>query len=150
MKRNFWIALLASFILVNEYLASWLLAIFVGDLDMQQAYARTFRFASFDSYLLTASFRAIPYIALALLAAKSKLSLSANGQSILWLMLIALAGFHLYGYWGMQYALFTPDHASSTSALAAIFIPIWALVIGSAGYALFYIVSLISQYLKRH
>lgn len=79
MKRSFWIALLASFVLVNEYLATWLLAVFVGDLDMQQAYAKTFKFASFDSYIFTASFRAIPYIALVLLAAKSKLSLSANG-----------------------------------------------------------------------
>lgn len=134
MKGIFWLVLILLFLLVNEYLSKFALAVFVGDLAFSGAYERTFSTFSLTSYLLAASFRAIPFIALGLFAAKTQLNQFPSGKLVLWLLMLALAAFHFYGYWGMQYSLFTPEHTSSTSALAIISVPVGALMLGFISY----------------
>jgi quinol-cytochrome oxidoreductase complex cytochrome b subunit len=133
MKKTFWIVLILLFLLVNEYLSKFLLAIFVGRLELLDAYERTFQYPSIDSYLFSASFRAIPFLALSIFAAKSKASSSRAGRIMIWGLAFFIASFVFYGYWGMQHSLFTDEHTSSTSALAIIWIPIWALLISVIG-----------------
>ncbi|MCC5878590.1 MAG: hypothetical protein JJU03_01645 [Idiomarina sp.] len=150
MKWTFWLVLVAAFVLVNEYLAYWLLALYVGDMDPAGAYALTFRNAGLMSYFFAAAFRAIPFIALAWLAAKSKLNTNVLGRTILWVMLAALAAYHFFGYWSMQHSLFTPARSSSTAALDVIFIPFGALMLGCVGFAVYYVVSNFIRSRKLH
>lgn len=139
MKGTFWVILILLFLFANEYLTKFLLAISVGDLGFSDAYINTFKYVSIDSYLFTASFRAIPYVALAVFAAKSQSAKSQAGRILVWFAALLLATFHFYGYWNMQHSLFAEAHTSSTSALATIWIPIWALFIGIIGFFVIFI-----------
>lgn len=145
MKRIFWFTLVLLFILANEYLSKFLLAVFVGHLEFTSAVERTFQYSTIDSYLFSAGFRAIPFIVLGLFAAKSQLSLSAFGQVGIWTIMLLKTSFILYGYWGMQYSLFTDAHTSSTSALAILWIPIWATFFTIIGCIVLVVISKISR-----
>jgi len=134
MKWNYWSVIVLLFLLVNEYLSMFLLAVFIGGMEFSDAYIRTFEHSSLKGYFFASAFRTIPYIALALFVIKSNVIQFRSGKIILWILPFALAAFHLFGYWGMQYSLFTSAHTSSTSFLALIFLPIWALILGCIGY----------------
>jgi hypothetical protein len=136
MKRMFWYFLLFLFLMINESFAKFMLAIFVGDLGFSDAYTKTFQYASLGSYIMSASFRTLPYIALSVFALKSKSTDSKIGRITIWCIALFIAAFHFYGYWGMQHSLFTDAHTSSTSALALIWIPIWALLYSCVMYGL--------------
>ena len=139
MKWKFWITLVLLFLLVNEYLSKFALALLVGEMDLSGAYERTFRYFSLDGYIDAATYRSIPYVALALFSARSKLRQFSLGRSVLWALVFCLAAFHFSGYWSMQHSMFTPAHTSSTSTLAIVFIPIWALIYGVLGYVLLFV-----------
>jgi hypothetical protein len=145
MKRIFWFTLVLLFLLVNEYLSKFLLAVFVGHLEINSAVERTFQYSTIDSYLFSAGFRAIPFIVLGLFAAKSKLSLTSFGRVGIWIIMLLNTSFILYGYWGMQHSLFTDAHTSSTSALAILWIPIWASFFTIIGCMVLVVISKISR-----
>ena len=141
MKRIFWFTLVLLFLLANEYLSKFLLAVFVGHLEFNSAVERTFQYSTIDSYLFSAGFRAIPFIVLGLFAAISKLSLTAFGRIGIWIIMLLNTSFILHGYWGMQHSLFTDAHTSSTSALALIWIPIWASFLTIIGCMVLVVIS---------
>ncbi|MBT0588195.1 hypothetical protein [Alteromonas oceanisediminis] len=140
MKWTFWFFLLFLFLLINEYLAKFMLAVLVGDLGFSDAYTKTFQYASLDSYLMSARYRALPYIALAAFALKSNSTNSKVGRIVIWCIALFITAFHFYGYWGMQHSLFTEEHTSSTSGLAVIWFPIWALLFSGIAYTLIFAV----------
>ena len=47
---------------------NWMLAVFVGNYNLIEGFERGFKFFSFKGYLLSLSFRIIPFIALAVVA----------------------------------------------------------------------------------
>lgn len=147
MKWYFWLALVLCFLLVNEYLSNFFSHVFAEDMGLASAYKETFKYSqgvsSLISYAFFAAFRALPYIALAWIAARSKLSLSLSGRIALWVTLIAFAAFHFYGYWLMQVSL------SSTAGLLGIWIPIWALIYGVVGFTIFYVLGKIIRYFRQ-
>lgn len=145
MKRIFWLTLFLLFLSANEYFSKFLLAVFVGQLEFNSAVERTFQYSTIDSYLFSAGFRAIPFIVLGLFAAKSKLSLTVFGRVGIWIIMLLNTAFILYGYWGMQHSLFTDAHTSSTSALAIIWIPIWASLFTIVGFIVLVVISKISR-----
>ena len=145
MKRIFWFTFVLTFLLANEYLSKFLLAVFVGQLDFLQAVERTFQYSSFSSYLFSASFRTAPFIVLGIFAAKSNVRFAKIGRFCIWSILSLMALFILYGYWEMQHSLFTDEHTSSTSALAIIWIPIWASLFTILGCVVLVTVSKIFQ-----
>jgi hypothetical protein len=150
MKRIFWIFLILAFLIVNEYLAKFLLAIFVGNLEYSQAIERTFEYATVESYLLAAGFRALPFIAIGLIALKTEMSKSIVGRIGIWVITLLVISFIFYGYWGMQHSLFTDAHTSSTSALVLIWIPIWAFVFTiTSAFALFISLKILAFLQKR-
>ena len=136
MRWNFWAVLVLLFLFSNEYLSKFALGLFVGDLGVSNAIDRTFQFASFSSYFFSAGFRAIPFLALAVISVKSHYRHKAAGRFALWLALSGISAFHLFGYWEMQHSLFTNERASSTAAIAVIWIPVWATILLGLGYAI--------------
>ena len=131
MSKSFWIALIAAFVVINEILVDWLLAIFVGDYGVAEGFIDVTRYLTVDSLLFAAGFRAIPYGALLLVGLTTRLKHTIPGKLALWLALLAIAAIHFWGYWAMQYSFYTPDYTSSTSELELIFVPIHALWIGA-------------------
>ena len=131
MGKSFWIVLFTAFVVINETLVDWVLAIVVGDYGVAEGFARATRFLTVDSLLFAAGFRAIPYGALLLVGLTTRLKHTIPGKLALWLALLAIAAIHFWGYWAMQYSFYTPDYTSSTSELELIFVPIHALWIGA-------------------
>ena len=150
MGKSFWIVLFTAFVVINETLVDWVLAIVVGDYGVAEGFARVTRFLTVDSLLFAAGFRAIPYGALLLVGLTTRLKHSIPGKFALWLALLAIAEIHFSGYWGMQHSLYTEAHTSSTSALAIIFVPIHAAWMGAiAGGVGFVMAKLGLRILKR-
>ncbi|HCA75836.1 MAG TPA: hypothetical protein DGF36_05395 [Alteromonas sp.] len=131
MSKKFWILVIAAFVVINEILVDWLLAIFVGDYGVAEGFIDVTRYLTVDSLLFAAGFRAIPYGALLLVGLTTRLKHTIPGKLALWLALLAIAAIHFWGYWAMQYSFYTPDYTSSTSELELIFVPIHALWIGA-------------------
>ena len=131
MSKSFWIALIAAFVVINEILVDWVLAVLVGDYGVAEGVSEVTRYLTVDSLLFAAGFRAFPYGALLLVGLTSRLKHSVPGKLALWLALLAIAAIHFWGYWAMQYSFYTPDYTSSTSELELIFVPIHALWIGA-------------------
>ena len=131
MSKKFWILVIAAFVVINEILVDWLLAIFVGDYGVAEGFIDVTRYLTVDSLLFAAGFRAIPYGALLLVGLTTRLKHTIPGKLALWLALLAIAVIHFWGYWAMQYSFYTPDYTSSTSELELIFVPIHALWIGA-------------------
>lgn len=131
MNKRFWILVIAAFVVINEILVDWVLAVLVGDYGVAEGVSEVTRYLTVDSLLFAAGFRAVPYGALLLVGLTSRLKHSVPGKLALWLALLAIAAIHFSGYWGMQHSLYTPAHTSSTSALALIFVPIHAAWIGA-------------------
>lgn len=131
MSKSFWIVLIAAFVVINEILVDWVLAISVGDFGVAEGFSEVTRYLTVDSLLFAAGFRVIPYGALLLVGLTTSLKRSVPGKLALWFALLAIAAIHFSGYWGMQHSFYTPAHTSSTSALALIFVPIHAAWIGA-------------------
>ena len=131
MSKKFWILVIAAFVVINEIMVDWLLAIFVGDYGVAEGFIDVTRYLTVDSLLFAAGFRAIPYGALLLVGLTTRLKHTIPGKLALWLALLAIAAIHFWGYWAMQYSFYTPDYTSSTSELELIFVPIHALWIGA-------------------
>ena len=131
MSKKFWILVIAAFVVINEILVDWVLAVLVGDYGVAEGVSEVTRYLTVDSLLFAAGFRAFPYGALLLVGLTSRLKHSVPGKLALWLALLAIAVIHFWGYWAMQYSFYTPDYTSSTSSLELIFVPIHALWIGA-------------------
>jgi len=131
MGKSFWIMLIAAFVVINEILVDWVLAVSVGDFGVTEGFSEVTRYLTVDSLLFAAGFRVIPYGALMLVGLTTRLKRSVPGKVALWFALLAIAAIHFSGYWGMQHSLYTPAHTSSTSVLALIFVPIHAVWIGA-------------------
>ena len=140
MRWLFWALLFLSFLLINETAVKWLLAVIVGGYDFQAGFESATQYFSLDSFLFSASFRIVPYIALSVVAIFFGLQSYLTGKVALYCSLATISIFHFWGYWDMQHSLFTSEHTSSTSALAIVFIPIHAIwlsaVAGALGYGL--------------
>ena len=130
MKSKFWIIAIILCLTVNESLMNWMLAVFVGNYGITEGFERGFRFFSFDGYLLSLSFRAIPFVALAFLIAIGKNILSKHINTVSWCWLMSIVPFMAFGYWDVQHSSYTAAHTSSTTSIAYIFIPIYAVGVG--------------------
>lgn len=138
MGKSFWIGLITAFVVINEILVDWVLAVFVGDYGVAEGFTMVTRFLTVDSLLFAAGFRAIPYGALLLVGLTTNLKRSIPGKFALWSVLFVVMGLHFCGYWHMLYASYTPQRMSSTAVLNIILVPLNALPIGAvAGSVVF-------------
>lgn len=139
MKKMFWIFLILGFLCVNEYLAEFFLAIFVGNMEAIRAFNQVASGFQLDAYFFSAMFRLVPFVALAILAAKSKSIQQRSGQICMWVLLGFILSWLFYGYWAMQHSLFTQANAPSTFGLTVIYFPLWGLVFGACIYLAYWV-----------
>jgi len=140
MRWLFWALLFLSFLLINETAVQWILAVIVGGYAPQPGFECATQYFTLNSFFSSASFRIVPYIALAAVALFSNLKHSIIGKTALYCSLVTIALAHFWGYWNMQHSFFTTERTASTAALDIIFIPINSIwlgaVAGAFGYGL--------------
>jgi hypothetical protein len=130
VKSTFWIIAIVLCFTVSESFVNWMLAVFVGNHEIADGFNRAFQYFSFKGYLFSLAFRAIPFIALFVVVGILKSKLIKYINAISWCWLIGIVFFIGFGYWDVQHSLYTNAHTSSTSAIAFIFIPIYAVAVG--------------------
>ncbi|GGF68346.1 hypothetical protein [Alteromonas lipolytica] len=141
MHKGYWLVISVALVLINEVTVHWLVAVLVGHYNVDDGYAVAGRYFALGSFLFSAAFRALPYLILVPVAVISGLHYTVQGKSALWSALVAVAGIHFWGYWDMLEPLYTAEHASSTAALAIVFVPIHSVWMGAlAGLLAFVLV----------
>ncbi len=130
--KKYWIAILLAALLINENTVQWALAMVVGKLGIVAGFKDAFEYFGIGGYLFFTGVRFIPYLILG--ATLSSLA-SRRPRWIPPLFYGGMAGILAMIIWGSWVSLrpyYTDEHVSSTTALAFLFIPIYAVFSGSA------------------
>lgn len=132
-QKVFWAVLIVIVIFGNENLAQWMLAIWVGNMTVGDGFSDAFKYFTFFGYGFFTLFRLIPYVILALVVKSSIKKGRWATPGIAWGGLLGIALLIFYLSWSSLEPLYTEAHASSTTAIAFIFIPIFAIASGLIG-----------------
>lgn len=131
--RWFWYILILTALFVNENLIYWILAVTAGNYNVAEAYNKTFKYFTFRDYAFFTAIRLIPYLILALVVVILKTKKKKAKTGIAWGGLIGIVSMIVYESWIVQLPFFTSEHASSTTGLAFLVIPFFAIVTGIIG-----------------
>ena len=129
MHRTFGLLMVASFIVVNENVVNAILAMVVANYSFSDAIGKATQYYDAYSYLFSAAFRSIPYLALALVLQKTTLVSTTLGKIAALSALGLITVIHFCGYWDMQHSLYTTEHTSSTASLGIVFLPLFATLV---------------------
>ncbi len=132
-QRIFWLAFVASLLLINENLVHWLLAIFVGNYGIAVGFSDAFKYFSFSGYLFFSAFRAIPYVILYFVIKSLIKKKNKNYLGAAWGALAGILFLIIWGSWSSLHSLYTDEHTSSTTAIVFLFLPIYSIVTGLIG-----------------
>jgi len=136
---KFWylIVLLLVALLVNENLVQWSLAVQVGGHSVAAGFEDAFESFTLFGYLFFTAFRFVPYVGLGIiLVILSKTRVKDYVLPIFAGGLIGVLAMILWGSWMAQRPYYTDEHVSSTTAIAFLFIPIFAVPTGAVGAVL--------------
>jgi len=120
-------------LIVNENVVQWALAVIVGNYSMINGFKDAFEYFSIEGYLFFTAFRLIPYLILGLVVKSFIKKKRKIGLGIGWGGLVGIVFMIIWGSWFAQLPYYTDEHVSSTTAIAFIFIPIYAIVTGLIG-----------------
>ena len=130
--KKYILALLLLAILVNEQVLQWAVAVKVGGYAVSTGFQDAFKYFTVDGYLFFTAFRLLPYAGLGLalvLISRSRLSdyvlpVFAGG-------VVGILAMIVWGSWMALRPLYAGGHVSSTTAIAFIFIPLYAVLSGA-------------------
>ncbi|MUH73214.1 hypothetical protein [Psychrosphaera haliotis] len=128
MKKGYILACFTALVMLHEDLNHLFVMLIIGNFEFQEAWNKAFGASSVERTILTGSFRLIPLLPLILLALCTNLLSSFKGQVALWLSLATTVLIISYGYWHVTEALYTDQHASSTSAIGYLWAPVASLI----------------------
>jgi hypothetical protein len=112
----------------------WTLAVKVGRYSIPGGFREAFKYFSIVGYLFFTAFRLVPYVGLAfLLGLLSKTKYKDYVLPVFIGGLIGILSLILWGFWTAQLPYYTGEHVSSTTAIAFVFIPIYANLTGGLG-----------------
>lgn len=122
---------------VTPELVRWVMEVMLGGATIAGGFTEVLKYTSLAGYAFFGVFRAVPYAALAALLVVVALN---RTRPYVWPIFIggytATTWFIVTGFWGAQRAYYTGEHVSSTTALAFVFVPIFAcipMVVGALG-----------------
>ena len=136
IMRKYWylVLLLLAGLIVNENIVQWALAVQVGGMSVGAGFKDAFEYFSISGYLFFTAFRLIPYVGLGVaLLILSKTKISDYSLAVFFGGLVGILTFIIWGSWEALRPLYTDERASSTTALAFLFIPIYAVPAGLVG-----------------
>lgn len=134
LKYWYLAALLLGALIFNETLVQWGLAVRVGGYTIAAGFEDAFEHFTLFGYLFLTAFRLVPYVALGII-----LVILSNTKLKDYVLPVFIGGFIgilamiLWGSWMAQRPYYTDEHVSSTTAIAFLFIPMYALPTGACG-----------------
>jgi len=132
------IALLLPALIINAYVVQWALAVIVGGYSLAGGFHDVFKYFNVFGYLLITAANLVPYGCLwKLIIVLSKTRFRDYNPAVFAGGLIGILAFIIWGLWDVQRPLYTGEHVSSTTAVAFLFIPIYAVPAGGIGALLF-------------
>ena len=140
IKKKYWylVVLLLVGLIVNENTVQWALAIQVGGMSVGEGFKDAFEYFSIFGYLFFTAFRLIPYVGLGVaLLILSKTKISDYSLAVFYGGLVGILTIIIWGSWESLRPIYTDEHVSSTTAIAFLFIPIYAVPGGLVGAVLF-------------
>jgi len=133
-KHWYLLVLLLVALVINENVVQWALAVKVGGHSIATGFADAFKYFTIVGYLFFTAFRLVPYIGLGIiLFVLSKTKLKDYVLPVFIGGFIGILAMILWGSWMAQRPYYTDEHASSTTAIAFLFIPIYACFTGGIG-----------------
>lgn len=129
-----WGSLLFAALFINENTVQWMLAMKVGGFSLAEGFRDAFEYFTIPGFLFMTAFRLIPYICLGVVV--ETLSRSRFRDFCLPVLIggmIGILSLMIPGLWSAQRPYYTDEHVSSTTAIAFVFIPIYAVLTGLIG-----------------
>lgn len=127
--ENWYLIVLFIFALViNENVVQWALAVYVGGYTVAGGFQDAFQYFTISGYLFFTAFRLIPYLLLA--GVLVLLSTTRQKDYVFPVFVGGILGILvmiLWGSWEAQRPYYTSEHVSSTTAIAFLFIPFYAI-----------------------
>lgn len=151
--RKYWYltVLLLAALVINENVVQWALAVRVGGHTVAAGFEDAFKYFTPVGYLFFTAFRLVPYIGLGvILIVLSKTRLKDYCVPVFAGGLIGILAIILWGSWMAQRPYYTEEHVSSTTAIAFLFIPIYAVPAGAIGAGLLAILYTPFRYVLRN
>ena len=134
LKYWYVVVLLLVALVINENIVQWTLAVRIGGYTIAEGFEDAFKYFTIFGYLFFTAFRLIPYVGLGIiLVVLSKTGLKDYVFPVFTGGLIGILAMILWGSWMAQRPYYTDEHVSSTTAIAFLFIPFFAVPIGAIG-----------------
>lgn len=133
MSKLFWVVFWAAALLLDHYMVQWALAVQVGKLGFVEGFNDAYRHFTPIGWVFLTAIRLVPYL---ILAAVVKWSVSKQGKTaagIAWGGFLGIVLMVASSYWAALQPLYTGEHASSTTAIAFVIIPFYAIITGAMG-----------------
>jgi len=129
----YWIVFWVTALLLDHSLVQWALAVQVGKLGAVEGFHDAYAYFTPAGYAFFTAFRLVPYLALALVVrslARKKRKITAG---IAWGGYLGIVLMIASSYWAALQPLYTGEHVSSTTAIAFVIIPFYAIITGAMG-----------------
>ena len=137
LKYWYLVVLLLVALVINESLVQWALAVRVGEHTLASGFEDAFEYFTIFGYLFLTVFRLVPYVGLGIiLVILSRTKWKDYVLPVFIGGLLGILAIILWGYWSVQRPYYTDEHVSSTTAIAFLFIPMYAVLSGAIGAAL--------------
>ena len=134
--KQYWYlgVLLLTALLINENVIQWALAVTVGGCSIAGGFVDAFNYFSVYGYLFLTAFRLVPYVGLGILLVILSHTRFRNYVSPVFIGgLAGILAMVVWGLWLAQRPYYTDEHVSSTTAIAFLFIPMFAIPAGAIG-----------------
>ena len=134
INNKYWpvIILAVPSLFINENVVQWALAVVVGRYTVVDGFKDAFEHFTIIGYIFSTAFRSIPYVLLGLVLNRiSQTKLKDYFWPTFLGGLIGILTFIIWGLWMAMHPYYTDEHVSSTTAIAFVFIPMYALIPGA-------------------
>lgn len=125
----FWVTAL----LLDHYLVQWALAIQVGKLGFVEGFNDAYRYFTPGGWAFLTAIRLIPYLILGAVVRSSARKQRKVTAGIAWGGFLGIVMMIAASYWAALYPVYTGEHVSSTTAIAFVIIPVYAIITGAMG-----------------
>lgn len=133
MSKLFWVVFWVTALLLDHYLVQWALAVQVGKLGFVEGFIDAYRHFTPGGWALLTAIRLVPYLILAWVVRLSARKQGKATAGIAWGGFLGIVMMIAASYWAALHPMYTGEHVSSTTAIAFVIIPFYAVITGAMG-----------------
>lgn len=133
MSKFFWVLFWVTALLLDHYLVQWALALRVGNLGLLEGFNDAYRYFTPAGWVMLTAIRLLPYLVLAWVVRLSARKQSKVTLGVAWGGYLGIVLMIASSYWAALHPMYTGEHVSSTTAIAFVIIPFYAIITGALG-----------------